>query len=135
MTVSEVCRHCHGFAAVGTRRVEFPFPERWAGAEPGSPALLLSSRLAERRGADQRFPGIRPPIRMSVVAIVDRQPPLDSFLERLRIGEVTPLEEPATQDTEEQFHLVEPRTVNGCEVEHVLVARVDQERPAFPAGL
>src|SRR5829696_2663280 len=135
MTVSELRRQWRNFALIGTRRVQFPFPKRWAGAEPGPPALLLSPRLAERRGSHQWFTRVRPPIRMSVVAIVGRQPPPDSFLELDGTGEVAPLEEPAGKDAEEQFHLVEPRTVNRCEVEHMLVARVDQELPALPTSL
>ena len=72
---------------------------------------------------------------MSVVAIVNRQPRLNSFLERGGIGEVAPLEKTPAQDAEEQFHLVEPRAVNRCEVEHMFVAGIAQELPAFPAGL
>ena len=72
---------------------------------------------------------------MSVVAIVGRQPRFDSFFKCRSAGEVAALEEASTQDAEEQFHLVEPRTVDRCEVERVFVSGIAQEYPAFPTGL
>jgi hypothetical protein len=72
---------------------------------------------------------------MGVVAIVHRQPPLDAFLELRGTGEVAPLEESPAQDAEEQFHLVEPRTVDRSEVEHMFVIGILQELSALSAGL
>jgi len=45
---------------------------------------------------------------MSVIAIVNRQPRLDPFLEFGGAGEIAPFEEAPAQDAEKQFNLVEP---------------------------
>ena len=71
---------------------------------------------------------------MRVIAIVDCQPRLNSFFELLGVGEVAALEEASAQHAEEQFHLVEPRTVDWGEVERVFVTGVAQKLPAFPAS-
>jgi hypothetical protein len=93
---------------VGSRRIKTPFPEWRTGTESGPPSSLLSPCLAKRRGPHQRLPRIRPSVRMSVVAIVSRQPRLDSFLELGGACEIAPFEEAPAQDTEEQFDLIEP---------------------------
>ena len=134
MTVSQVRRQWLDFAFVGTRRIEAAFPEWRMRAAPSPTPSLLSARLTERRGSHQRFARIRPTVRVGMIAIVVRQPRVEAFLERGGTGEVAAFQEASTQDTEEQFHLIEPRSVNRREVEHVFVTGVAEELAAELAG-
>jgi hypothetical protein len=72
---------------------------------------------------------------MGVVAIVSRQPRLDSFLDLRGTGKIASLEEASAQDAQEQFHLIEPRAVDWRKVKHMLVTGVTQERSTLLAGL
>lgn len=70
---------------------------------------------------------------MSVLLIVVFQPSRQACLESRSAGEITPFQKTPTQHAEEEFDLVEPRTMNGGEVKHMLVTRVTQERAALCA--
>lgn len=69
-----------------------------------------------------------------MLLIVVGQPSVQAFLERFGTSEITPFQESPTQYAEKQFHLIEPRTVNRCEMEHMPVTGVAQEGTALLAG-
>ena len=119
---------------VGAKGVEEAVETLGTGAEPGSTESLLAPCLAERRGANQRLPGVGPAIGVSAVSVVVvqvRGQTCDEFLGRC---EIAALQEAASQGAEPQFDLVEPRAVLGREVEDVLVIGIGQEGASLLAG-
>jgi hypothetical protein len=111
------------------------FPLRRSCSAPRPPLQLLTPRLTERRRPNQWLTRVRPAVGVGVIAIVTHQPTIQSFFEFGSTGKVAPLQESTTQDTEEQFYLVQPRTVNRSEMKHVLVTEVAQKRTTLLAGL
>src|SRR6185436_9670474 len=110
-----------------------PLEQSGARTKPGAALESLAARLAQRRASDQGFSGIRPAVGMSVAQVVCLQPAVDPPFKLRRTVEVTAFEELPRQDAEEQLHLVEPRAVQGREVEHVFVVGVAEKRPSLLA--
>lgn len=136
MTVSKVLSQCLIFASViGPWWIQPTLPKIVAGPAPRPPPQLLPSRLTERRRPNQWLTRVRPAVGMSVVAVVTHQPTIQTFFEFGSTRKVTPLQESTTQDAEEQFHLVQPRTVNWREMKPVLVTGVAQKRTTLLARL
>jgi hypothetical protein len=121
-------------APVGSGWVEELVETLRAGAKPCSTQSLLTACLAERRSADQGLPGVGPAVgmgAMSVVVVQIRGQARDEFVGRC---EIAAFEEAPCQGAEPQFDLVEPRTVLGCEVEHVLVLGIGQKHAPLLTG-
>ena len=116
---------------VGPRRVQDSFADLGSGTETGPAPLLLSSCFAERCVANQGLTSIGPTVGMSPVEIVVVEEFAKPVLEILWRTEVPASKESAGQNTKPQFHLVQPRSVLGSEMKHVLVRRVCQEGAAF----
>ena len=70
-----------------------------------------------------------------MLAIVVLQPCVDSFLKIRGTFKIAALQESPAQDAEEQFHLVQPRTVKRREMKHVLVTGVAEKLAPLSAGL
>ena len=96
--------------------------------------LLLSACSAEWRVADERLAGVSPAIGMGVLIVVVVQELPQSRLEVLSRTKVALCKEPATENPEPKFDLIEPTAVLGREMEHVLVRWVAQKRSPFLAA-
>src|SRR6516164_8328601 len=127
MTVSQVCRQWRLLADVGAWWMQQPLKQVRPSTEPGTPTPPLSLRLAEWGGTHQGFPRVGPAIRVSLVLVVLGKPPLQPCRERRHAGKVTTPQQLPRQHAEEQLHLVQPRPVDGGEVEDVPVAGVREE--------
>jgi hypothetical protein len=113
--------------AIGTRWINKALKALWAHSKPRATEALLAACLAERSGANQRLPGVRPAIGMGAVDIVVVQvsgQACDKFFGR---REIASFQKAACQGAEPEFDLIEPRAVFGREVEHVLVFGVRQK--------
>src|ERR1700689_2031454 len=135
MTVSQVCRQWSLCPLVGAWWIEEPFPRLPLRPHPGSPTLLLTTRLRERRATHQRLTGVRPTIRVRVHRIVTLQILQQTLLEIRWRTEVATLQETTRQHAEPQLHLVQPGTMLGREMKHMLVLRIRQERTPLLARL
>src|SRR5580704_18344927 len=103
-------------------------------AEPGPSLSLLTTRPTERDAADQRCPGVGPLIRMGMGPVVVLEEGEQPRLEIRHRREVAAPQEPSSEHTEPQLHLVEPGAMRRGEMEHMLVSRLGQERAALWAG-
>src|SRR5262245_47541526 len=133
MTVSQVCRQWRLLPDVGAWRMQQALKQAWPAAKPGTTTPPLPLRLAERGSTHQGFPRVRPTVRVRSVLVVLRQPPLQTRRERRHRGKVPATQQLPGQHAEEQLHLVQPRAVDGGEMEDVAVAGVTQEGTPLPA--
>ena len=90
---------------------------------------LLTTRLTERRGAHQGLPCIRPTIRMGGMGVIDLKIVTQTGFKVLGRTEIASFQKATGQDTKPQLNLVEPGPMFGRKVEHMLMARITQERP------
>src|SRR2546428_3449146 len=93
---------------------------------------LLTTRLTERRGSYQELARLRPAIRMGSMGVIDLKIVTQTGAKVLGGTEVAPLQKPPRQDAQPQPHLVEQGAMFGRQVEHMLMARIAQERPPLP---
>src|SRR3990167_3842320 len=124
MFISEVLPQlcCHGFLPfVGSWWVEESLERFWLGAEPCAALGLLTASLAKWRRSHQGLPCIGPAIWMGVVVVVVLQELVQSLFKVGCRTEVATLEKTSLENTEPQFHLIQPGTVNRREMEHVSV--------------
>ena len=119
---------------VWTRWVEELIEALRASAKPGPTVALLSARLAEGGGTNQRLPGVGPAVGMGAMGVVVVQISGQTGDEFLGRCEVAAFQEATGQGAEPQFDLVEPRTVLGREVEHMLVSGVGEKGATLHAG-
>src|SRR3954469_19717249 len=124
MTVSEVRRHSAVRPLIPSWGIHETLPARRSSSGASSAALLLLASLSERRSPHQRLARVGPAVGMSITRVVVFHIGAQPLLELRRRSEVATFQETPRQDAEPQFHLVEPRTVLGREVKHVLVRRV-----------
>src|ERR1700674_2323780 len=104
-----------------------PFKRTRGSPEPSPTKPSLAVCLAERCATHQGFARVRPTVRVRPLLVVLLQPPLQTLRELGHRMKVSPLQQLARQDAEEQFHLIQPRAVDRRKVENHLVAWVTQE--------
>ena len=93
--------------------------------------ILLATRPAEWRVADQRFARIGPTVRMGVAGVIVFQEALPSGVKFGPTGKAPTGQKATLQDAKEAFCLLEPGAVFGGEMTHVPVRRSTQKRPAL----
>src|SRR5687768_450182 len=119
MTVSQIRRQWLLASAIGARRMKQALEQLGTRAEPGPAPPTLPACLARGRRSYQRLTGVRPPIRVRLLLVVIRQVRPETLLEILERTEVAAAQELPRHDAEEQFHLVQPRAMHRCVVEHM----------------
>src|SRR4051794_38054157 len=88
--------------------------------EPGPALLPLPPGPAEGRAAHQRLARVRPAVGVRLLQVVRLQVSDQALLELRHRDEVATPQELPRQDTEPQFHLVQPRAMPRQVVEDVL---------------
>lgn len=114
-------------AAIGAGWIKKAVKALWTRPKPRPAEALLAACLAERSGANQWLPGVRPAIGMGAVEIMVVKVSSQACDEFIGRCEVASFQEAPRQGAEPQFDLVEPRAMFGREMEHMLVFGVRQK--------